>query len=577
LSPISPQAQRRRRVVTRAVPVALVGIVSFVLGAMVGAGSASEDAARRFVDAWAREDFPAMHKELTQDASAQYPQARFSSIYADAEQIATLDVIDSGDPEGSSSSSGQDTISVPVDVRTHAFGNVSGALEVPVADGEIAWEPHLVFPGLAPGEELDRNVEAPKRAPILAGDGTPLAQGPAASRSSPLGRAATNVTGELAVPKPKDAAELERLGFPPGAFAGTSGLEQAFNTRLAGQPGGELLAVSGDQGPDEGRLIAGSTPVDGEAVRTTIDPDLQEAAVAALGSAFGGVAVLDAKKGSVLGLAGIAFSSPQPPGSTFKLVTTVAALEEKVVSLDDTFPVETSTFVEGREISNAHDEPCGGTFEVSFARSCNTVFAPLGPEIGNDKLVSTTERFGFNSPPSLFSAEASAAVDLPESTIPRQVGDDLDLAVSAIGQGEVLATPLELASISQTIANGGVRSPTPIVAGRDLKADAVPVKVTSPQIASTVRDLMVGVVSAGTGSAAALPGIDVAGKTGTAELGPAPLSPDEGEVEQDAWFTAFAPANDPELAVAVMVVNTTEDGGTVAAPIAREVLAAGVG
>jgi cell division protein FtsI/penicillin-binding protein 2 len=320
--------------------------------------------------------------------------------------------------------------------------------------------------------------------------------------------------------------------------------------------------------------------VEGEPVRTTINPDLQEATAEALGNTFGGVAVLDAKNGNVLGLAGIAFSSPQPPGSTFKIVTTVAALEAGVVKLSDTFPVETSTVVGGREISNAHDEPCGGTFTQSFARSCNTVFAPLGPEIGNDGLVNTSERFGFNSPPTLYNAEARAITEPGESTIPTSIGTDLDLGVSAIGQGEVLATPLELASISQTIAAGGVRSPTPMVTEPELGPDAEPVKVTSGKIASTVRDLMVGVVEGGTGTAAAIPGVEVAGKTGTAELGPAPVSPEEQggeqEQEQDAWFTAFAPAGNPKLAVAVLVASTTEDGGTVAAPIAREVLAAGL-
>jgi len=562
--------------VTRAVPIAVVGAVSFVLGALVGGTSASEDAVRRFVDAWAREDFAAMHGELSEEAAARYPLERFTSIYTDAEQTATVDVLDPGDPEGSG-----EEISVPIDVRTHAFGDVSGTLAVPVADDAIAWEQHLVFPGLAPGERLARRVDVPERAPILARDGTSLAEGSAAARRSPLGAAATNVTGELGVPKSQQSAELERLGFPAGALGGTSGLEQAFNTRLAGQPGGELLATSGNQSPDAGRVLASGTPVDGEPVRTTIDPELQEAAVIALGDLFGGVAVLDAKDGSVLGVAGLAYSSPQPPGSTFKVITTVAALEEGIVSLNDTFPIETSTFIEGREIANAHDEPCGGTFSQSFAHSCNTVFAPLGPEIGNDKLVNTSERFGFNSPPPLFNAEAVAAVGLKESSIPQSVGDDLDLGVSAIGQGEVLATPLELASISQTIAAGGKRSPTPIVTEPELSADAKPVRVTSPEIANTVRDLMVGVVSGGTGIAAALPGIEVAGKTGTAELGPEPVSPDPGQEEepqeQDAWFTAFAPADSPRLAVAVMVVNTTEDGGTIAAPIAAEVLAAGLG
>jgi penicillin-binding protein A len=328
-------------------------------------------------------------------------------------------------------------------------------------------------------------------------------------------------------------------------------------------------------------VLASADPVKGKPVRTTIDPVLQEAAVTALGSAFGGVAVLDAKDGSVLGVAGIAYSSPQPPGSTFKVVTTVAALESGVVKLNDTFPVESSTTVEGREIANAGDAACGGTFVQSFTNSCNTVFAPLGPEIGNDKLVATAERFGWNSEPTLFNAQATGAIMPPESTIPTSIGDDLDLAVSAIGQGEVLATPLSMASVSQTIAAGGMRSPNPIVSDPRLGPDAEPVRVTSRKIAATVRDLMVGVVSNGTGTAAALPGIEVAGKTGTAELGPAPASPDQGagaepEQEEDAWFTSFAPANNPKIAVAVLVVNVKGGGGAVAAPIAREVLSAGL-
>jgi penicillin-binding protein A len=575
LSSVGRKAERRRRIITRGLPVALIGVVAFVMGVLVAGSSAAEETVRRFVDAWARDDFDSMHAELSEEAADRYPLRQFTALYEQAESTATLAAVDPGDPEASGS-----TVTVPVDVRTHSFGEVRGSLAVPMTDDEIAWEPRLTFPGLAPRERLTRRVDVPRRASILARGGVPLAEGSAATRSSPLGTAATNVTGELGVPKGDERDQLERRGFPPGSLAGTSGLEAAFNTRLAGQPGGELLAVPRDRQGTGRRVLASARPRDGKPVRTTIDPDLQEAAVSALGNEFGGVAVLDAKSGAVRGLAGIAFSSPQPPGSTFKVVTTTAALEAGVVTLKDSFPVQTSTVVGGREIANAHDEACGGTFSQSFAHSCNTVFAPLGPEIGNEKLVETSERFGFNSPPALYDAEATAIVDPPPSTIPTNIGTDLDLGVSAIGQGEVLATPLELATISQTIANGGVRSPTPIVTDPALRPEAKPVKVTSGEIAATVRDLMVGVVSSGTGTAAALPGVEVAGKTGTAELGPAPVSPDEGgepEQQQDAWFTAFAPADNPQIAVAVLVANTTEDGGTVAAPIAREVLAAGIG
>ena len=148
----------------------------------------------------------------------------------------------------------------------------------------------------------------------------------------------------------------------------------------------------------------------------------------------------------------------------------------------------------------------------------------------------------------------------------------------------MLATPLQMARASQTIANGGTRMPTPIARNPELQPDAKPVEVTSKETAATLRDLMIGVVNEGTGVAAALPGIQVAGKTGTAELGPSALEPgqelgpgEEPPQELDAWFTAFAPAAEPKLAVAVMIVDSDGDGGEVAAPIARQVLATGLG
>ncbi len=171
-------------------------------------------------------------------------------------------------------------------------------------------------------------------------------------------------------------------------------------------------------------------------------------------------------------------------------------------------------------------------------------------------------------------------VDLPQSTIPPDLSGDIDTGVSAIGQGEVLATPLEMAMVSQTIANNGKRLPNPIARSEGLEPTMAPVVVTSPQTAATMTDLMIGVVNDGTGVAAALPGIQVAGKTGTAEIGPDELAPGQtlapGESppqKTDAWFTAFAPAKDPKIVVAAMVVDSDGDGGTVAAPIVRQIMA----
>ncbi len=352
---------------------------------------------------------------------------------------------------------------MPVSLETRAFGQISGRLLLPLADEGIAWSRHLVFPGLGPEERLVRRARVPERAPILARDGTPLAEGPAASRSSPLGAAAQSVAGAVSSPSLQQDRELSRLGLPPGTPTGTSGLELAFNRRLAGRPGGQLVAIASDGGnpPSGGPVLASGKPHPGKPVHTTIDPGLQQAAVLALGGQFGGVAVLDARDGSVLALAGIAFSGPQPPGSTFKVITSTAALKAGVVELTDQFPIETSTVVGGREVANAHNEACGGSFAEAFAKSCNSVFAPLGAKIGSERLVDEAELYGFNSPPSLYDDRRHwRCSHPPQSTIPASIPDDLELGVSAIGQGQVLATPLEMASVAQTIANGGIRSPT---------------------------------------------------------------------------------------------------------------------
>ncbi|MFN2613133.1 MAG: penicillin-binding transpeptidase domain-containing protein, partial [Solirubrobacterales bacterium] len=193
------------------------------------------------------------------------------------------------------------------------------------------------------------------------------------------------------------------------------------------------------------------------------------------------------------------------------------------------------------------------------------------------------EKFGFNQPITLFDKAGVEAIDAPEPTLPTPVGDDLDLGVTAIGQGKVQATPLEMAAVAQTIAAHGERSPNALVTDPGLGPDTAPVRVTTPEIAGVLKNLMIGVVNSGTGTAADLGKIQVAGKTGTAELGPKPnqpppqpLAPGEtappAEQILDAWFTCFAPAEKPRIVVAAFIADAPGDGGTVAAPIARAVL-----
>jgi peptidoglycan glycosyltransferase len=577
VKPLPTAAQRRRRLVTRALPLTVVAIVAFALGASVGApGSPEKEVAERFTEAWARGNFAAMYGELNAASRRAVSKKEFVARYREAAEVATLRNVSVGTPDDAVETGGRSVVPVPIEADTVAFGRVSANLELPYSDGGVAWEESLVFPGLERGDRLENRVDLALRAPILARDGTPLAEGPANAREHPLGSAAIDVTGEIGMASEEEEASLARRGFPPETPVGISGVEQAFNTRLAGIPGGSLLAVAKKGGSV--RIISQSEPRAGAAVKTTIDPDLQQAAVSGLAGQAGGVAVLDAGNGDVRALAGQAFSAPQPPGSTFKMLTTTAALQKGVVSLDDEFELADGVNVGGRFISNANGEVCGGTFREAFAESCNADFAPLGPKIGNDDLVSTAERFGFNSPPAIYAPRIVESVDPPESSIPTEIGDELDLGVSAIGQGEVLATPLQMATVAQTIGNDGVRSPTSLVVNRKLRPRMKPVRVMSKKIAAQLTELMVGVVTGGTGFAAAIPDAQVAGKTGTAELGPKPGTEGEEEPEQikDAWFAAFAPAENPRLAVGVLLIEAEAAGGEVAAPIAAQVLSAGI-
>jgi penicillin-binding protein A len=569
--------QRRRRLITRALPLTLVAIVAFALGATAGApGSPEKDSAERFAAAWSRKDFAAMYRELNRASRRSIGPNQFAKAYRDAAEVATLRGLAPEEPTDTRGEDGATVVPVPVEARTVAFGTVLADLELPYVDGGVAWNPSLAFPGLREGERLENRLDLAPRAPILARDGTPLAVGPAEAREHPLGSAAIDVSGEVGEAAEEDLATLARQGFPPQAPVGVSGLEQAFNRRLAGRPGGSLLAVAAAGG--SARILSQDKPTAGAPLKTTIDPELQLATVSALAGRSGGVAVLDIPSGDIRALAGQAFSAPQPPGSTFKMITTVAALQKGVLSLDEEYPIVDGVSVGGRFISNANGELCGGTFPEAFAHSCNAYFAPLGPEIGNDELVAAAEKFGFNSPPQLYAERILAEVEPAESTIPEEIGEDLDLGVTAIGQGEVLATPLLIANVAQAIANGGVRSPTSIVANRRLRPDAEPQRVMSRRMAGQLGDLMVGVVTEGTGFAAAIEEAQVAGKTGTAELGPKPGSEDEEEPEQikDAWFAAFAPAEKPRLAVGVLLIEAEASGGEVAAPIAAQVLSAGL-
>jgi cell division protein FtsI/penicillin-binding protein 2 len=550
--------ERRRRITHRALPtLAGLAAVSLVAGLMAGAAteSAAERAAGEFASAWERRDVRAMHAELTAEAQDRFPPARLRRAYRRAAATATLRSVEAGEPEDA----GGGEVTVPLVVETRVFGRLRGELRVPTSDGRVDWRPRLVFPELREGERLTRTSAPPVRATLRSRDNKVLAEGEAPSRTSPLVGIADSIAGRM---EPEDTVGERRAlyarGFPPDWPVGQSGLEEVFEKRLRGRPGGELLAGA--------RVLARARPRPARLVETTIDTRLQEAAVIGLAGRLGGIAALEPRTGEVRALAGIAFSAPQPPGSTFKIVTTAAALEQGLVRPTTDFPVQTEAVIDGVELENANGEACGGTFRNSFAHSCNSVFAPLGVEIGAEALVEAAERFGWN-------ARAAIPGEVP-STLPSapDIDTPLEVASTAIGQFQTLATPLQMASVAQTIATRGVRfQPTLSAAGRPRGT-----RVVAPRVARTIGSLMVDVVAYGTGTAAAIPGVDVAGKTGTAELEDT-RDPETGETlppdptNTDAWFTAYAPAQRPRIVVGVMLVRAGA-GGATAAPAARVVL-----
>lgn len=382
---------------------------------------------------------------------------------------------------------------------------------------------------------------------------------------------------------------------------GATAIEKAENALLAGTD--DRLFVDRLT-----NLLTGRQPKGGN-VLLTLDADAQRAAYQGLAGQEGAVVALDPRTGAILAMASSPSFDPNtlaspdpskvsdaydryaadpadpmlnrtssqvyPPGSLFKVVVAAAALSSGKYTPETVIPGPASLDLPDTDqnINNYDNLPCLGgrvTLTQALAISCNTAFARIGLELRDDALRRQAEAFGFN-----------AAFSTPLPVVPSIYPKDLNApqtAQSAIGQYDVRATPMQMAMVAAGVANQGIVM-KPYLVAEEQAPDLSVLSATEPQelsravtptVAAQLTAMMVSVVTDGTGANAAIPGVQVAGKTGTAQ---------DGNRPPHVWFMSFAPADDPQVAVAVIVENggrlgDQATGGAVAAPIARAVMEA---
>jgi cell division protein FtsI/penicillin-binding protein 2 len=500
-----------------------------------------------------------------------WPEKRLRRLFREAFRAGALESLSvtRSDAERVASNNGSALVGYELTYTSHAAGpsvGLRGDLRLSLQRGSwrVAWNKGLMWPGVQGAAGLDVLLRWPRRAPILDRRGRRLAHGDAASRRYPYGTLGGTIVGHLGT---ASKGQVREGPYERGDLAGASGLEGAYEARLAGAPSARLVVASRRGEPL--KVLGREAGERARPIRSTIDIGVQRAVAEAYGSTVGGVVVLDPRRGHTLaavsssgldprsarGASGLtpfdrALSGRYPPGSAMKVVTASAALESRVVT--------PATAVTGpKEYKGVRNFESGQFGSIDFATavrfSVNTAFAQVAERVGGRRLTRFAERFGFNRAP---------AMELPAATSSFPPPADLyDLMWGSIGQAQVLATPLEMASVAATIANGGRRM-EPRATFMDPKRRE---RVVAGKTAATMGRLMQDVVNGGTGEGAQVPGVAVAGKTGTAEVDV------DGRRRNHAWFICFAPAGAPKVAVAV-VAELGGVGGEVAAPLAGAIL-----
>ena len=419
------------------------------------------------------------------------------------------------------------------------------------------------------------------RGPIRARDGTAIA------RSVP-GRAET-----YSRRYPTGSLFAHPVGYSYLSI-GRSSLEERYNDDLSGR-GDDIESIFDD--------LSGSADR-GDELRTALDPNAQKIALEALGAQRGAVVAIEPKTGKVRVMASNPSYDPNqlrearglesldgeesrllnrttsglyPPGSTFKVVTAAAAIDSGKFTKDTAVDGSSPKTISGAPLNNFGNEDFGSIpLTLALTKSVNTVWAQVAVRLGGDTMQEYMERFGFYD---------RVTVDLPAEErdrsgvyvkgrrLTKMTSGAVDVGRAAIGQGGMLATPLQMAMVASAVANDG-RLMEPQIVDKIVDRDGRTVddvdpeekaEVMKPSTAREVGDMMASVVREGTGTAAALEGVSVAGKTGTAEIVPA-------QNINQPWFIGFAPRDNPRIAIAVTVERSNGTGGEVAGPIAKRVL-----
>ena len=421
-----------------------------------------------------------------------------------------------------------------------------------------------------------------ERGEILAADGSVIA------RSNPRGRGG-NRTFVRTYPQGR------LFGNPIGySFVerGRVGFELSHNDELVGEKT-EFLSILD--------TLRGQTQ-EGSDVQSSLDPEAQATAIEALGGQKGSVVAIVPSTGEVRVMASIPEYDPNEvassegfqalnqdpdaplfnratqagyqPGSTMKVVTATAALDSGEFEPDSVLNADSPKEISGVPLANAGGQSFGDIdMETALTNSVNTYWAQVGEDLGTDTMYEYMDRFGFNQEPPLDypSFQLATSGEFADGRLLDAGSDQIDVGRMAIGQDKLNVTPLQMAMVVAAVANGGelmeprLWSKVIDTDGREDKLDPERMsRVMSEDTAETLTGMMEDVVNEGTGGAAALAEVQVAGKTGTAEI--------TLDGVNQAWFIGFAPSEDPRIAIAATVERTSGQGGTVAAPIAQQVL-----